>query len=86
MPLSELAPSSRSNSAQSAYCRPPSSQTSGDFMGSLLVAPGASKSQKIWVMCARKREKGVSNHSESARRRREEPESSRMDVQTEGKA
>lgn len=47
MPPSELVSSSCSNSAQNAYFRSPGSQTSGDFMGSLLVAPGALKSQKI---------------------------------------
>ena len=77
--------SSCSNSAQSAYFRSQSSQTSGDWGKRFLVAPGASKPQKIWVMCAGTREKRCQISFRFARRRREEPESSRMDVQTEGK-
>lgn len=75
-----------SKTPQSAYFGSPCSKSSGDFMGSLLVAPEALKRQKIWVMCAGTRESRSSNHFESARRRLQAPESSRMDVQTEGKA
>ena len=85
MPLSELVSSSCSNSAQSAYFRSPSSQSSGNFMGSLLAAPGALKSEKIWVRCARAREKTCRISVRFTRRRRQAPTSPPQDVQTEGK-
>ena len=64
MPLSELVSSSCSNSAQSAYFRLQSSQTSGDFMGSLLVAPGASKPRKIRFRRTGREKRGSKSQSD----------------------
>lgn len=64
-----------SKTPQRPYFGPPSSQTSGDWGKRFLVAPGASKPQKIWVMCAGTREKRVQISVRFTRRRREEPTS-----------